>query len=867
LDREVAIKLLPAGEVDVGRLRREGVAAARLQHPNIVTLYEVGETAAGPYLAFEYQPGGSLADHLATAPLAPRQAAEWAEMIARAVAYAHERGVVHRDIKPANVLLGPGPKLTDFGLAKLADHASIGTEHGAVFGTPSYMAPEQAEAREAGPPADVYSVGAVLYECLTGRPPFRAETPLATLRQVVSADPVAPDRLQPGLPRDLSAVCLKCLEKDPARRYPSAGALADDLRRFLDGRPTIARPPGPGRRLVRWARRRPAVAALTAALILAGVGLAVGGVWTNTRLRAARDAAADSERYALEQKEYAQQQEGIVRRQFEAARRDAYTIRLGLVGEIWRDDPGRGLELLEDGENCPPPLRDFAWGMFHRLCRQGSVVLRPPRTPTVVGFSADGRAVVVRGSGPALAYDLPAGPWRPSDDPTSPTPAIAPGGRVRVQAAGPTGVPFTIKLPPGQAPDRLAASADGAWLALAHSADKARAVRVIDTSAGTVAAARDGTHLMAVGAVALSADGALVATGGQDRFVRVWSLPGMAERRAFRGHLGPVRSLAFAPDGTSLASAGEDGTVRVWPLADPEPDALDGNGHRLTGLAFAPGGETLYAVAADGALLAWPLPAGGPARTLARFPPGLFTIAVGPDGGRLAVGGDDKAVHLLDAAGAEVARLDGHNAIVRSLAFSPDGRQLASAAEAGPFRVWAVDRSGPDRVFDAPKSAPRSVSVNFTPDGRRLVVGEPSGRFTVVDADTLKPILFRDGHRGLLLFEQFSRDGRTLATGGLDFVVRLWDGETFAERMALPGHTEYVFAAALTPDGRTLATGSGNRLSDVPGEVQLWDVATGHRRGRLRDQTGPLAFSPDGNVLATVTDHKRVRLWRSGVTP
>jgi tRNA A-37 threonylcarbamoyl transferase component Bud32/tetratricopeptide (TPR) repeat protein len=282
LNRFVAVKMVRAGEVSdrEGRKRfeNEAQAVARLQHPNIVQIYEVAETDGRPFLVLEFVEGGSLARHLDGTPLPARQAASLVETLARAIHSAHEKQIIHRDLKPSNVLvagtLDRGVlKVTDFGLAKhldlLADTRTIAT-----IGTPSYMAPEQLEANlgTSDCRTDVYGLGAILYELLTGRPPFRAESPLQTLKQVAVAEPARPRLLNAAVPRDLETVCLKCLQKAPAQRYGTAAALADDLARFVKGEPVLARPIGAGSRLVRWCRLNPVVASLTAVLILAVVG-------------------------------------------------------------------------------------------------------------------------------------------------------------------------------------------------------------------------------------------------------------------------------------------------------------------------------------------------------------------------------------------------------------------------------------------------------------------------------------------------------------------------------------------------------------------------------------------------------------------
>jgi serine/threonine-protein kinase len=293
LDRVVALKMIRRGQADdaeLARFRAEAEAIARLQHPNIVQVFEVGEHDGMPFFALEYCAGGSLEERLRGTTLLPAQAAAVVAGLARAMQAAHQQHVVHRDLKPANVLLAGGngaapldrltPKVSDFGLARKLDDPGL-TQSGVIVGTPSYMAPEQARGRskEVGPAADVYALGAVLYECLTGRPPFRAATPLDTLLQVIHSDPVPPRQLNPAVPRDLETICLKCLHKEPHRRYAHTAALADDLGRYLDGRPVLARRAGRAERLLRWARRRPAAAGLAAALVLLVAGACVAGWW------------------------------------------------------------------------------------------------------------------------------------------------------------------------------------------------------------------------------------------------------------------------------------------------------------------------------------------------------------------------------------------------------------------------------------------------------------------------------------------------------------------------------------------------------------------------------------------------------------
>jgi tetratricopeptide (TPR) repeat protein/tRNA A-37 threonylcarbamoyl transferase component Bud32 len=312
LKRTVALKMLLAGSLadreQLARFRVEAEAVARLQHPHIVQIYEVGEQDGRPFFALEYVEGGSLDKHLAGTPQPSRTAAPLVETLAWAVHAAHQRGIVHRDLKPANVLLeiknpesaiynlqSAIPKITDFGLAKQLDADPMQTPSGVILGTPSYMAPEQATGKvhRIGPATDVYALGAILYEMLTGRPPFKGETALDTVTQVLHDEPVPPRRLQPKVPADLETICLKCLQKDSGKRYTSAEALAEDLRRFRAGEPIRARPVGPARRLWRWCQRKPALASLAAALIVVVVSAlaCVTGFWLRAEgLRAEAEA-------------------------------------------------------------------------------------------------------------------------------------------------------------------------------------------------------------------------------------------------------------------------------------------------------------------------------------------------------------------------------------------------------------------------------------------------------------------------------------------------------------------------------------------------------------------------------------------------
>jgi tetratricopeptide (TPR) repeat protein/tRNA A-37 threonylcarbamoyl transferase component Bud32 len=365
LKRFVALKMMHSvGTEERARFRTEAEAVARIVHPNIVQVHEVGEQEGLPYCAFELVAGGSLARKLDGTPWTPSQAAELLETLAHAVQAAHEQEVIHRDLKPANVLLATDgtPKVADFGLAKKLDEDGLQTRTNAILGTPSYMAPEQARglSREIGPAADIYALGAILYELLTGRPPFRGATVLDTLEQVRSALPVPVRQLQPKVPRDLETICLQCLHKEPKKRYRTAVALADDLRRFRAGEPIQARPVGHGERLWRLCCRHPWVASLVAALVLALLGGLAGISWQWQRAQA-------NLAVANRQRDRAEESTRKTRRAIDAMLTAVGGERLAFVPQmeplrlqLWEQALALNQELLLDNRDDPEARHEVA---------------------------------------------------------------------------------------------------------------------------------------------------------------------------------------------------------------------------------------------------------------------------------------------------------------------------------------------------------------------------------------------------------------------------------------------------------------------------------------------------------------------------
>ncbi len=391
LKRTVAVKILLAGPVAGGqrleRFRAEAQAVAQLQHPNIVAIYGVGEHNGAPFFSMEYVPGKTLADLVAERPLPPEVTARYVQIIAEAIQYAHENGIVHRDLKPSNVLIdGSGHlRITDFGLAKrissshspITTHQSSLTVTGQVLGSPSYLAPEQAGQKNGtvGPASDIYALGAILFHLLTGRPPFLSETLEGTLLQVLTTEPVGTRRLNPTVPRDLETICSKCLHKDTSHRYTSAKALAEDLGRFLNHRPIVARPTGPVEKLWRWCQRRPALASI---LLLLNLSFAAGLAGILLEWRRARESEL-------------------------SLQRNLYATDVNLAQVALEDNNlGRATALLQryiPRTGTDPDLRGFEWRYLWGLCKgdERATLQGDGSLVSCVRFSPDGRLIASAG--------------------------------------------------------------------------------------------------------------------------------------------------------------------------------------------------------------------------------------------------------------------------------------------------------------------------------------------------------------------------------------------------------------------------------------------------------------------------------------
>ncbi len=909
LNRTVALKMILAGqlasEADVRRFYIEAEAAANLDHPGIVPIFEVGQHEGQHYFSMGFVEGMSLSQRLADGPLPAREAAELIRTVSQAIEYAHRRGVIHRDLKPANILLDPEghPKVTDFGLAKQVRGDSGLTGSGQIMGTPSYMPPEQAGGQrgEIGPAADVYSLGATLYALLTGRPPFQAASPMDTLIQVVSEEPVPPRRLNPSIPRDLETICLKCLQKEQSRRYGSAAALADDLGNWIEGRPIQARPAGKAERAWRWCRRNPAVAGLAASVALLLVILAAGSAGVAVRLHGLLTRSEQAESRAQDRlAESLLGQAALGRLVHHAGQRfkglenlaEAIAIR---PSERARDEVIACLALadLRISKQIAAP-REAKFGVavdadrarFTQVGPGPQVLVRswvdggtirrlelpaPAVDAVPVAFSPDGRylgAVTIPGAA-ALIWDLETGRLVLRDGPKCIGWALAFSPDGRRAAVGysnrsigliETASGKTLRTIPRTAEIcNMAFSPSGEALAVTSRSEWSRAVEIFNTATGvqmaglSIANGADG--------ICWRGDGRVLAVGGNDHAIQTWDVQTTPPRPISRleGHLDAGIHLAFSHSGDLLASCAWDGTTRLW-------DPISGRQHvidRPPGaiLLHWSGDDRVLASASQIWLGVWDVADGRECRTISHRQIHLgnrFSLTVGqipitdlgfsPDGRILFTCGSD-GIRLWDTdTVAELGLLP--EQFSQGTGFSPSGDRLVVRGLKG-MRSWPIGRGsgprdgemtfGPPSVIELRNRGPGPLAWDGS--GRSLALCFPFGsQFTVVDARFPELIPWLNTVSNLRNIA-LSPDGRWVATGTWQpTTAKVWDARTgqFVRELTAKSHIP-----AFSPDGRWLAVHekSGYRLFEVgtwkpgPSIPMDWD-------------TGRLAFSPDGRWFA-----------------
>lgn len=901
LNRFVALKMILAGkfadETQLKRFQAEAEALAKLQHPNIVNVYDVGSHQGNAYIALELVEGGNLAEKLRSIPQPPRAAARLIELLARAMHSAHEVGIIHRDLKPINILLQPfvlgdarsgssagggkssqksmsksssrqsimthvtveygTPKITDFGLAKQEEGISSGlTNAGSIMGTPSYMSPEQAlgDVGLIGPATDTYSLGAMLYEMLTGRPPFRADTPVNTIMQVIRGEVVPPSKLVAKLPRDLETITLKCLEKSPSKRYASAQALADDLACYLDDHPISARPVGPIERTMKWMHRRPLVAAMIGLIIMGVLSFIILGTWAylavQARAKEAERAGELARAAALESKQR------LIRL---AVSNGAQFLDRGylLGGAAWFAEALK-LENNHDAE------------IIHRK-RLAAVLARSPILGNLwqheaaindIALSPDGTILASGGNDGMLRL------WKMSDGKPL-LPPIENGSPIVDIDYAPDGRELLVISSDGNCKlwnitDKPVARLVGQGVAQARFLHDGKRLITVGKPGGLIVQHRDTLERMtpllnnngAVTDVALAPDREHALLSSRDGNSRYWHLTDGLTSVPPLKQGSPATAVAINHDGKYAATGGENGLVYLWNLKTGEL-ALSKPWHHegsITKLQFSPNGRWLASASDDKQCIVWDVMTGMQYSPRLSHGSRVSKISFTPDARWIVTLAEDNFARVWDIHnGRLVVSPFRHNGTPQAFQLTANGRGLLTAGQDQLLRYWIL----PIQIDQATDSVlSRQQALQWTTTQIRLLTS-PNGKLAanyggeqpvrLRDAASREPMSDALKTGGATSALGFSHDSNWVATGGFDGMVQVWSTKDGSPRWSKPGsHTSRVYVVAFHPQGQVLATGSDDNT------IRVWNADTGEAcYAPIRHESGVfwLTFSKDGKTI------------------
>lgn len=912
LNRPVAVKL-PRPEVLLApgaleRFAREARAIAQLNHPNIVPIFDCGELAAGHYLVTAYCGNGTLADWLKrqAAPVSFRLAASLVAQLADAVQHAHERQILHRDLKPSNVLLelptvpldtdlivlGSHPRISDFGLSKMFEGAKASEKNGittgsAMLGTPSYMAPEQVRGAGVGPAADIYALGVILYELLTGVTPFHADHPVETLKRVMDEEPQPVSQLRHDVPPDVEAVCLRCLEKDPARRHATAGALADDLRRYLRGEPTRTRPWSRTERMMRWLRARRWIGTMAAASVVLVTLAITGVVWHFQETGRISDELNQADQRVQEHSnQVARQSKLVSEHEFKSARL-AYEAQIRSAAEFYRQGQfALAFESLHSAkvQVGDQDLRGFEWHWLKAANRsvvylrgqqhQPMLALAFSRANEIMAVSEDKAIYTWDAQSGALLRCVPFNQWFERVEASDDGQRLAfwwrdadltvhcqirnPAGDVLVQQSFPIGlktpgilcqlhpsgrqialeglhlqaVGAKAPVPLEQSGDAICAmtfSPDGGQLALARkTGNRGYFIDFHHTDSGVRIVRRNITFAPVELTIGKQDDKEFVAARDSDGRVAVWNFNLNPDKRSLLYELAPapdLRVIRLSPSGKYLllGSGSKRGKAPLIALHDSE-----------TGKLLDSLDESDITVS---------------------------KVAFSRDEKQVAIGCADGVVRLwspksLDAQSVAELTIWSHWPLPSScIAFAPGSSQWACGGEGGIVRVQV---RGNDRKKQTLRPHDSMVGgIAYSPDGEWLATGGFDKKVVLRNLKFDKALPPCEGHTKQVRTVAFSADSKLLASAGSDEIIRIWDVPTGAAKAMLQGHIDVVRQVAFSPQKNLLASAGNDQV------VRLWDVVENRCVAQLvhTGQVWSVAFSPDGRHLVTGGQDRIVRVW------
>jgi len=858
IKRRVALKIIKPGmdtKQVIARFEAERQALALFDHPNIAHVYEAGTTKTGlPYFVMENVKGIPVTEHCDLEKSSIEERLKLFLGICDAIQYAHQKGIIHRDIKPSNILVsidskGTVPKVIDFGVAKAISRPlterTLYTEQGQFIGTPEYMSPEQAEmtTQDIDTRTDVYSLGVVLYELLTGVLPFDPETlrsaGIERLRRIIrEEEPKTPSTrlshigekavqiaakrrtaagtLANRLHKELEWIPMMAMRKERVRRYQSISELADDIQNYLDGNPLIAGPESAIYKARKFVKRHAGtVAAATSIVVLLIVGLIV----------------------SIALYVQAEQARKIASERAESLRRSNYGNYIALaeaanrIGHKTRVDQLLAL--------CPEDLRSWEWDWLSYISDEAETTFKPrpkavPGNTSSICVSPDGRRVYAGGSGRFIAWDMNDNSvmtfqyedWISSV-------ALDPEGKRIVMAT--TG--GAIQL----------------W-------DVTTGERLITLSKGVGPWPAFDDYSRSVYSAVFNPDGKRIVSGGTDSNVRIWDSTTGTAIMTLRGHKGPIREVAYSTDGSRILSASEDTTVKVWDAATGvELMTLRGHTDGIQSAAFSPDNTRIVTGSKDKTIRIWDSTTGDKLEILQGHADAVLSVAFSPDGKIIASGSNDRTIKVWDAVrGIEIETLVGHKEGVTSVVFRPDGRRIISGSRDRSLKVWNPVVNREYTILYGHTG--EITSVSFSPNGKRIVSGSKDGLIKTWDTASACETMTLSGHENSVYSVSFSPDGTRIVSASADHQVKLWDAITGSEVLTLLGHVGSVRGVAFSPDGKRVISGSEDE------SIKIWDAVTGALLMNLighSDGIHSVAFSPTGDRIVSGGLDGQAKIWDS----